>query len=71
MGPVPLDPLVAVATHTGEAVTTGVLTLFFGLLSWGGFHRGRAPLGWFYASAAVLTAILTAVAASGHVFHGW
>lgn len=67
----PLDPLVAVATHTGEAVTTGVLALFFAVLSWAGFHRGRAPLGWFYAAAAVLAAILTAVAASGRVLHGW
>lgn len=71
MGPDLLDPLLAVAAHTGEAAFTGALVVFFGLLSWAGFHRGRAPLGWFYAVAAVLAAALTAVAASGHVFHGW
>ncbi len=63
--------VLAVATHTGEAITTGVVGVFFALLSWAGFRRGRAPLGWFYAAATALAAILTVAAASGHVFHGW
>lgn len=63
--------VLAVATHTGEAITTGVLGVFFAVLSWAGFHRGRASLGWFYAAATALALVLTSLAAAGHVFHGW
>ncbi len=67
-----MPPVVlAVATHTGEAITTGVVSAGFALLSWAGFRRGKASLGWFYAAAAALAVVLTALAAAGHVFHGW
>lgn len=59
------------AAHTGEAITTGALTVFLALLAWACFHRGRRSQGWFYAAAAVLVAALTVIAAAGHVFHGW
>lgn len=66
-----MEFLLGVATHTGEAVTTGVVGAFFALLSWAGFRRGRPPLGWFYAAAAAFAAVLTGLAAAGHVFSGW
>ncbi|MDA8044237.1 MAG: hypothetical protein M0Z30_03210 [Actinomycetota bacterium] len=63
-------PVTAIATSTGEAITTGVLAAFFALLAWGGFYRRRRPLGWFYVVVAALALALTLTAASGHVFHG-
>jgi hypothetical protein len=62
--------LLALATSTGEALTTAILAGLFALLAWAGFHRDRRSLGWFYVAAAALALVLTVLAAEGHVFHG-
>lgn len=62
--------VLAIATSTGEAITTGVLGGFFALMSWAGFRRDRRPLGWFYLVATLLAVVVTGVAAAGHTFHG-
>ncbi len=61
----------AMATSTGEAITTGVIAILFGLLAWAGFRRRNAAVGWFYSGATVLALALTVIAASGHLFRGF
>ena len=63
--------VLGITTSTGEALTTAVVAVFFALMAWAGFHRGRTSLGWFYVVATGLAVVLTVLSAAGHVFHGW
>lgn len=63
--------ILAIATSTGEAITTFVVSCFFGTLAVVGFKQHKTALAVFYGAGTVLTLALTAAAAAGHVFHGW
>jgi hypothetical protein len=62
--------VLAVQAATGEAITVGVLAVFFALLAWASARRGRTSVAVFYSVATLFAVALTAISAGGHVFHG-
>ena len=62
--------MLAVQTSTGEAITVGVLAVFFAVLAWASLRRGRTSVAVFYAVATLFAVVLAAISAGGHVFHG-
>jgi hypothetical protein len=62
--------VLAVQTSTGEAITVGVLAVFFALLALASARRGRRSVAVFYSVATLFAVALAAISAGGHVFHG-
>lgn len=62
--------MLAVQTATGEAITVGLIAVFFAVLAWASARRGRTSVAVFYGVATAFALVLAGLSAGGHVFHG-